>query len=100
MNNTEMTRVIHQLMSLFPSKIHYSWRESRLHLKLVAEIDQEGDTDKSTIAIAPNLPVVERIAEWCYNNRCGRRTSYDTFKFRNRKQITLFLLRWGEVKDE
>jgi hypothetical protein len=38
---------------------------------------------------------LDQIGEWCYENRCGRRTSYDTFKFRNEKEITAFLLKWG-----
>lgn len=65
-------------------------------MKLVAEMDWEDGTKTH----APDQHVVECIAEWCLKNKCGKRTSYDTFKFRNRKQITMFLLRWAEVKDE
>ncbi len=35
------------------------------------------------------------IQQWCYNNNCGVRTSYDTFRFVSSEQITLFLLRWS-----
>ena len=38
---------------------------------------------------------LDKVGEWCYENRCGRRTSYDTFKFRNEKDMTAFLLKWG-----
>lgn len=35
------------------------------------------------------------IQQWCDENNCGRRTSYDTFQFRNQQEITIFLLRWS-----
>jgi hypothetical protein len=35
------------------------------------------------------------IQQWCNEHDCGRRTSYDTFKFKTRADITMFLLRWG-----
>ena len=42
-----------------------------------------------------NQPIPQ-MARWCEENKCGYRTSYDTFKFRNRQQMTMFLLRWGK----
>jgi hypothetical protein len=38
---------------------------------------------------------LDKIGQWCYENHFGRRTSYDTFKFRNEKDMTAFLLKWG-----
>ena len=38
---------------------------------------------------------IETIQEWCTENECGWRTSYDTFKFRNRDQLLMFILRWS-----
>jgi hypothetical protein len=38
---------------------------------------------------------LDQIGQWCYENHCGRRTSYDMFKFCNEKDITAFLLKWG-----
>ena len=35
------------------------------------------------------------VQQWCEENKCGRRISFDMFKFKNREQITMFLLRWG-----
>jgi hypothetical protein len=40
--------------------------------------------------------VIPLMAKWCIDNDCGYRTSYDTFKFRNKNQMMLFLLRWGK----
>jgi hypothetical protein len=38
---------------------------------------------------------VDPIQKWCEKHDCGVRTSFDTFKFRNKKEITMFLLRWA-----
>ena len=43
-----------------------------------------------------NDQVIPQMAHWCMENDCGYRTSYDTFKFRNKNQMMLFLLRWGK----
>jgi hypothetical protein len=34
------------------------------------------------------------MQKWCIENENGWRTSYDTFKFRNKEQLTMFILRW------
>lgn len=36
----------------------------------------------------------QAMQTWCQENSCGVRMSYDMWKFRNRKELTLFLLRW------
>lgn len=38
---------------------------------------------------------VDPIQKWCEEHNCGVRTSFDTFQFKNKKQLTMFLLRWG-----
>jgi hypothetical protein len=38
---------------------------------------------------------LEPIQLWCMHNRCGKRTSFDTFKFRNEAELSMFLLKWG-----
>lgn len=35
------------------------------------------------------------MAEWCEENKCGHRTSYNEFKFRNKDQMIMFILRWS-----
>lgn len=39
--------------------------------------------------------VISEVQEWCTENENGWRTSYDTFKFRNKEQLTMFILRWS-----
>jgi len=38
---------------------------------------------------------IDPIQQWCKEHNCGRRLSFDTFQFKNKKEITMFLLRWG-----
>jgi hypothetical protein len=38
---------------------------------------------------------MDPIQKWCEQRNCGRRMSFDTFRFKNKKEITMFLLRWG-----
>ena len=38
---------------------------------------------------------MKQVWEWCSRNNCGTRMSFDTFKFRSKKHITMFLLRWS-----
>ena len=37
----------------------------------------------------------QKMAEWCIENDCGYRTSYNEFVFRTQEQITMFILRWS-----
>jgi hypothetical protein len=38
---------------------------------------------------------MDPIQNWCVENKCGVRTSFDTFKFRNEDELTFFLLKWS-----
>ena len=38
---------------------------------------------------------LDPVQEWCMHNRCGRRTSFEQFRFRNEAEVTMFLLKWG-----
>jgi len=38
---------------------------------------------------------LDPVQDWCVQNRCGVRTSFDMFKFRNEKELAMFLLRWA-----
>ena len=56
------------------------------------------DDYSSTFAILADefgKQILPQMAEWCEENECGYRTSYDTFKFRNKEQLTMFILRWS-----
>lgn len=68
----------------------------------------ERDTEKSLILYArisyDHGPITQTglrshdldpIQLWCAKNRCGRRTSFEQFRFRNEEEVTMFLLKWG-----
>lgn len=38
---------------------------------------------------------LDPIQLWCAQNSCGRRTSFEQFRFRNEEEVTMFLLKWG-----
>lgn len=55
-------------------------------------------SDNATFAILADefgKQILPQMAKWCEENECGYRTSYDTFKFRNQEQLTMFILRWS-----
>ena len=38
---------------------------------------------------------LDEVSDWCRQNKCGRRMSYDMWKFKNESEMTMFLLRWS-----
>jgi hypothetical protein len=48
----------------------------------------------SNPGIALGEAELTEIQRWCEQHQCGVRTSFDTFKFRNKKDMMAFLLRW------
>ena len=38
---------------------------------------------------------LDPVQLWCAQNNCGRRTSFEMFRFRNQEELTMFLLKWG-----
>jgi len=38
---------------------------------------------------------LDPIQIWCELHRCGRRTSFNTFKFKNEKEVMMFMLKWA-----
>ena len=36
------------------------------------------------------------VQEWSELNKCGRRTAYNVWKFKNEDDMTFFLLRWAK----
>ena len=68
----------------------------------------ERDTNKSLVLCArisyDHGPITQTglrshdldpIQLWCAQNSCGRRTSFEQFRFRNEEEVTMFLLKWG-----
>lgn len=38
---------------------------------------------------------MDPVQDWCVANKCGIRMSFDTFRFRNERELTIFLLKWS-----
>lgn len=38
---------------------------------------------------------IDPIQRWCEEHNCGKRMSFDMWKFRSKKEITMFMLRWA-----
>jgi hypothetical protein len=38
---------------------------------------------------------LDPVQLWCAQNSCGRRTSFEQFRFRNEAELSMFLLKWG-----
>jgi hypothetical protein len=38
---------------------------------------------------------MDEVQEWTKQTNCGLRMSFDMFKFKNKKHMTMFLLRWA-----
>ena len=75
-------------------KINWQAHDTKkLHLVATAPYEHEvNDPNYVTFLTEEDM---KEVWEWCAINNCGTRTSFDTFKFRTKKQITLFLLRWS-----
>ena len=67
-------------------------RDAAYPLIIVARIAYDHGPITQTGLREHNL---EPIQLWCMHNRCGRRTSFDTFKFRNEAELSMFFLKWG-----
>jgi hypothetical protein len=39
--------------------------------------------------------VLDEMGQWCIDNECGHRTSYNEFKFRTQEQMAHFIMRWS-----
>lgn len=72
-------------------KLKIQWVEKG-RLSLVATLPAPGGRD---FLLGLSETDMDPIQQWCKEHHCGTRTSFDTFRFRNQREKTMFLLRWG-----
>ena len=72
--------------------VKFRWLEHDYPMVLYANFEYSNGSVTQTGLREEHLIPVQ---QWCEANRCGRRISFDMFRFKNREQITMFLLRWG-----
>lgn len=76
-------------MATIDKKIRWVPAARRLSLAARAEIQPRG------WEVGLTETEMNAVHDWCEEHHCGRRTSFDTFQFKNKKEMTMFLLRWG-----
>jgi hypothetical protein len=76
-------------MSDVNKKLKWISTSRRLSLSVRTEVLPRG------WEVGVNEKDMEPIQKWCEDHNCGRRVSFDTFQFKNKKQMTFFLLRWS-----
>ncbi len=84
-----LDRIIVDEMATIDKKIKWIQAEGRLRLAARVEIRPRG------WEVGISEADMDPIQAWCEQTGCGRRTSFDTFQFKSKKQMTMFLLRWG-----
>jgi hypothetical protein len=75
-------------------KINWQAHDTK-KLHLVATAPAEDDANDPNYVNFLSEEDMKQVWEWCSRNNCGTRMSFDTFKFRSKKHITMFLLRWS-----
>jgi len=67
------------------------WVDTARRLTLAARVRKTPEGWDLGISEQDIMPIVL----WCQEHNCGVRTSFDMIRFRNKKEMTMFLLRWG-----
>lgn len=67
-----------------------TWVDTEHKLVLAARMTTQHHGWEISVSESDLVPV----QEWCEKNNCGKRISFDQFRFRSKKEMTLFLLRW------
>lgn len=71
------------------------WIETEKRLTLSARVKVTSGDEEQFFVTGLNEQTMDPIQKWCREHNCGVRTSFDTFQFKNKKEITMFLLKWG-----
>lgn len=90
MGKTTYTKWLNSMMNEIHKK-EIIWVDTARRCSLSARVRKTPEGWDLGISEQDIMPIVI----WCQEHNCGRRTSFDTFQFKNNKQKTMFLLRWG-----
>lgn len=65
--------------------------------KIWVEISEGSDANPfdEPISMVPTEKQLNEIQQWCVENQCGTRMSYDQFVFKNKKELSMFMLKWS-----
>jgi hypothetical protein len=56
------------------------------------QVDPDFLSDSHYILVEGAL---DEAAQWCRDTGCGQRMAYDLWKFKNEKELAVFLLKWS-----
>lgn len=71
------------------------WVETAQRFTLTGRVRVYGHDSEKSFVTGLSESDMDPVQEWCQKHNCGCRISFDTFKFRNKKEMTMFLLRWS-----
>lgn len=71
------------------------WINTAKRFELAGRVKVSSSDEKTMFVTGLSEQDMDPIQEWCQQHNCGVRKSFDTFRFRNNKEITFFLLKWG-----
>jgi hypothetical protein len=71
------------------------WIDTANRFELAGRVQITSYDRENTFSVGLSERDMDPIQQWCEEHNCGKRRSFDTFRFRNKKEITMFLLRWG-----
>jgi hypothetical protein len=78
------------IQNMRPHPIKLAWRELPGN-KLQAYVDPEGTVSLWGLREEDMDPV----QQWSAETNCGTRMSFDMWKFKSKKHITMFLMKWA-----
>ena len=77
----------------------FIWLRDRKDLRAVYKVAAANIIDYSNPGLRDSQIITDQdmaaVQDWCRETECGRRMSFDTFRFKRKEEITMFLLRWA-----
>ena len=90
-----ITGIIVDEMLEMEKKVFWITAEDRHTLAARASWVPWLDRPDRTFSIGIGEHDMDPVQAWCEEHNCGVRVSFDQFRFRNKREITMFLLRWS-----
>jgi hypothetical protein len=91
---------------LYGKEITAIWVDELINMDIKKEIFWVDTARKNSLSartriqprgfeVGINEQDIDPIQQWCEENNCGKRVSFDTFQFKTNAQKTMFLLKWS-----
>lgn len=70
---------------------HIAWAKTTRRLTLAAR-GKKGSEGYTNPVTEEQMNLVQK---WCEKHKCGTRISFDMIRFKNQKEMSMFLLKWS-----